>query len=57
MVTSAHDQYTLVLIQLCCQFLNFIVQTEDFFNQICVEIMQKFSELFYGKSLNLTTRL
>lgn len=34
MVASAHDQDTLLLIQLSCQLLDLIIQTEDFFNQV-----------------------
>lgn len=34
MVASAHDQYTLLLVQLRRQLLDLIIQTEDLLNQI-----------------------
>lgn len=34
MVASAHDQYTFLLVQLCRQLLDLIIQTEDLLNQI-----------------------
>lgn len=34
MVASAHDQDTLLLVQLRRQFLDFVIQTKDFLNQI-----------------------